>query len=44
MVAITQLVVHTLKIPINMNGRTYEDINAHTKHGTLTAVSDPAAV
>lgn len=39
--AITQLVVHNPKTPMNMNRKIGEDINSHTKHGTLTAVSDP---
>lgn len=39
--AITQLVVQTIKTPINMNRKIGEDTNLHTKLGTLTAVSDP---
>ncbi|XP_061371261.1 glutathione hydrolase 3-like isoform X2 [Gastrolobium bilobum] len=39
--AITQLIVQSLKKPINMNSKTGEHTNSHTKHGTLTAVSDP---
>ncbi|RDX63368.1 Glutathione hydrolase 3, partial [Mucuna pruriens] len=39
--AITQLIVHTLKTPINKNRKTAENTNSRTKHGTLTAVSDP---
>ncbi|KAE9585693.1 hypothetical protein Lal_00009838 [Lupinus albus] len=39
--AITQLVVQTIKHPINMNRKIGKDTNSHTKLGTLTAVSDP---
>ncbi|XP_027357935.1 glutathione hydrolase 3 isoform X2 [Abrus precatorius] len=39
--AITQLVVQTIKPPFNMNRKIGEDINSHTRHSTLTAVCDP---
>ncbi|XP_004513075.1 glutathione hydrolase 3 [Cicer arietinum] len=39
--AITQLIVHTPKIPININRKIGEDTNSYVKHGTLIAVSDP---
>ncbi|XP_054804936.1 glutathione hydrolase 3 [Prosopis cineraria] len=39
--AITQLIVQDLKTPINMNRKISKDTNSYTKHGTLTAVSDP---
>ncbi|TKY44542.1 Gamma-glutamyltranspeptidase 3 [Spatholobus suberectus] len=39
--AVTQLIVQTLKTPMNMNRKAGENTNSHTKHGTLTAVSDP---
>ncbi|KAK7379955.1 hypothetical protein VNO78_32232 [Psophocarpus tetragonolobus] len=39
--AVTQLIVQALKTPMNMNRKTGENINLHTRHGTLTAVSDP---
>ncbi|CAL0332232.1 unnamed protein product [Lupinus luteus] len=39
--AITQLVVQTIKPPSNRNRKIGKDTNSHTKLGTLTAVSDP---
>lgn len=39
--AVTQLIVHTLKTPMNINRKIGENTNSYTKHGTLTAVSDP---
>ncbi|KAH1160964.1 hypothetical protein GYH30_000054 [Glycine max] len=39
--AVTQLIVQTLKTPMNMNRKVGENTKSLTKHGTLTAVSDP---
>ncbi|OIW09195.1 hypothetical protein TanjilG_11333 [Lupinus angustifolius] len=39
--AITQLIVQTIKPPINMNRKIGKYTNSHTKLGILTAVSDP---
>jgi hypothetical protein len=39
--AVTQLIVHTPKTPININRKFGENTNSHANHGTLTAVSDP---
>ncbi|KAK7311332.1 hypothetical protein RJT34_09397 [Clitoria ternatea] len=39
--AVTQLVVQTLKAPVSINRKLGGDTNSLTKHGTLTAVSDP---
>ncbi|PNY10764.1 gamma-glutamyltranspeptidase 1-like protein [Trifolium pratense] len=39
--AVTQLIVHIPKTPININRKIGEDTNSHVTHGTLTAVSDP---
>ncbi|KAI5320301.1 hypothetical protein L3X38_040009 [Prunus dulcis] len=39
--AITQLIVQTLRKPINMGRKSGQNSNEQTFHGTLTAVSDP---
>jgi len=39
--AITQLIVHTPKTPLNVNRKIGENTDSHIKRGTLTAVSDP---
>ncbi|ONH97889.1 hypothetical protein PRUPE_7G216500 [Prunus persica] len=39
--AITQLVVQTLRKPVNMGRKSGQNSNEQTFHGTLTAVSDP---
>lgn len=39
--AITQLIVHTPKTPLNINRKIGENADSHVKRGTLTAVSDP---
>ncbi|XP_040872957.1 glutathione hydrolase 3 isoform X2 [Glycine max] len=39
--AVTQLIVQTLKTPMNFNRKVGENTKSLTKHGTLTAVSDP---
>ena len=39
--AITQLVVQTLRNPIDMGRKDGKDSNAKALHGTLIAVSDP---
>lgn len=39
--AITQLVVQTLKAPLNISRKMSKETNSYTMHGTLTAVSDP---
>ncbi|KAL2321356.1 hypothetical protein Fmac_030325 [Flemingia macrophylla] len=38
---VTQLIVHTLKTPLNINRKIGGNTYSYTKHGTLTAVSDP---
>lgn len=39
--AITQLIVQTLRKPVNMGQKSAQNSNKQTFHGTLTAVSDP---
>ncbi|KAL6274558.1 hypothetical protein ACE6H2_025250 [Prunus campanulata] len=39
--AITQLIVQTLRKPVNMGRKSGQNSNKQTFHGTLTAVSDP---